>query len=76
MGGALGITLELPLIPSAPGLSDTQKLYSESCGRFVVTVAPEHIAPFEKCFSGMTLEKVGIVTEKTVTRCSRKTSTV
>jgi phosphoribosylformylglycinamidine synthase len=63
MGGALGITLQLPLIPSAPDLSITQKLYSESCGRFVITVAPEQQAPFEKCFSGLKLEKVGIVTE-------------
>ncbi|MCP4578516.1 MAG: phosphoribosylformylglycinamidine synthase [Deltaproteobacteria bacterium] len=63
MGGALGITLQLPLIPSAPDLSDTQKLYSESCGRFVITVAPERQAPFEKCFSGMKLKKVGAVTE-------------
>ncbi|OQY41578.1 MAG: hypothetical protein B6240_15040 [Desulfobacteraceae bacterium 4572_87] len=41
MGGALGMTVQLPLIPSAPGLSNTQKLYSESCGRFIITVAPE-----------------------------------
>jgi phosphoribosylformylglycinamidine (FGAM) synthase-like enzyme len=63
MGGALGMTLQLPLIPSAPGLSNTQKLYSESCGRFVITVAPEMKTPFEKCFSGMKLAQVGVVTE-------------
>ena len=63
MGGGLGITLQLPLIPSAPGLSDTQKLYSESCGRFVITVAPEQKTKFEKCFSGMKPAKVGVVTE-------------
>ena len=57
------MTLQLPLIPSAPGLSNTQKLYSESCGRFVVTVAPEQKTPFEKCFSGMTQGKIGIVTD-------------
>jgi len=63
MGGALGMTVELPLIPSAPGLSNTQKLYSESCGRFVITVAPEMKTPLEKCFSGMKLQRVGVVTE-------------
>ena len=63
MGGALGMTLQSPLIPAAPNLSNTQKLYSESCGRFIITVAPEQRAPFEKCFSGMKLGRVGIVTE-------------
>jgi phosphoribosylformylglycinamidine synthase len=63
MGGALGVTLRLPLIPALPDLSNTQKLYSESCGRFVITVAPEHKAAFEACFSGMKLAEVGMVTE-------------
>jgi phosphoribosylformylglycinamidine (FGAM) synthase-like enzyme len=63
MGGALGMSVRLPLIPSAPGLSNTQRLYSESCGRFVITVAPEMKMPFEKCFPGMKLAEVGTVTE-------------
>ena len=41
MGGDLGMTIQLPAIPAVQGLSDSQKLYSESCGRFVVTVSPE-----------------------------------
>jgi phosphoribosylformylglycinamidine (FGAM) synthase-like enzyme len=63
MGGGLGMTLQLPLVPAGPGLSNTQKLYSESCGRFVITVAPEMKTPFEECFSGMKLARVGAVTE-------------
>ncbi|MCG6877982.1 MAG: phosphoribosylformylglycinamidine synthase [Deltaproteobacteria bacterium] len=65
MGGTLGMTIQLPAIPAAPGLSDSQKLYSESCGRFVVTVAPEQKTFFEKCFPGMKLANVGVVTEST-----------
>jgi phosphoribosylformylglycinamidine synthase len=63
MGGALGITLQLPLIPSVPDLSNAQALYSESCGRFIITVAPERQVPFEKCFFGMKFKEVGVVTE-------------
>jgi len=64
MGGALGMTLQLPLIPSVTrSFLNTRKLYSESSGRFIITVSPEQRAPFEKCFSGMKLGKVGIVTE-------------
>ena len=63
MGGELGMTIQLPLLPSAPGLSNTQKLYSESCGRFVLTVAPEQETPFLNLFAGMKLTQIGVVTE-------------
>ena len=63
MGGELGMTVSLPLIPCAPGLTNAQKLYSESCGRFVLTVATEQKALFEEIFSGMKPARVGVVTE-------------
>ena len=40
MGGELGMDLDLGAVPDAGNLSDTHRLYSESAGRFVVTVDP------------------------------------
>ncbi len=63
MGGELGMTISLPLIPCAEKLTTAQKLYSESCGRFILTVAPDKKVAFEKLFPGMTLAKIGVITE-------------
>ena len=49
--------------PSRPGLSSTQTLYSESAGRFVVTVNPERKEAFEKLFESMPIACIGEVTE-------------
>ncbi len=66
MGGELGINIDLGKVPEAGGLTTTQLLYSESCGRFVITVAPENAGPFENMFSGMCINQVGVVTESPV----------
>ncbi len=63
IAGELGIEIQLPMIPAESGLTVSQVLYSESCGRFVITVAPEKKEGFEKIFSGMKIEQVGFVTE-------------
>ncbi len=63
MGGMLGMTVRLSAIPSVPDLTNAQRLYSESCGRFIITVAPDKKKLFEKCFSGMKLAEIGVVTE-------------
>jgi len=63
MAGELGMEIDLPLIPTASGLTASQVLYSESCGRFVITVAPEKKERFEKIFSGMKIGRIGVVTE-------------
>jgi phosphoribosylformylglycinamidine synthase len=63
MAGELGMEIDLPLIPGSAGLTPTRKLYSESCGRFVITVAPRKRERFEEIFSGMSMERVGAVTE-------------
>jgi phosphoribosylformylglycinamidine synthase len=63
MGGELGMEILLPLIPGFSGLTVGQALYSESCGRFVITVAPEKKDDFEKIFSGMKIGRAGAVTE-------------
>ena len=62
MSGELGVEIHLQNVPAEPGLTRTQVLYSESCGRFVLTVAPEKQAMLEKMFDGMPLMHVGRVT--------------
>jgi phosphoribosylformylglycinamidine synthase len=63
MAGELGMEIDLPLIPAEPGLTASQTLYSESAGRFVITVSPEKGGPFEEIFSGMKLGWAGVITE-------------
>jgi len=63
MAGELGMEIDLSLIPGSAGLKPNQKLYSESCGRFVITVAPRKKERFEEIFSGMNMERVGAITE-------------
>ena len=63
MAGELGMEIDLSPIPAASGLTVSQTLYSESCGRFVLTIAPEKKEAFEKIFSGMKTGQIGVVTE-------------
>ncbi len=43
-------------------LRDDQVLFSESCGRFLVTVCPADRQAFEQCFAGLPCACVGEVT--------------
>jgi phosphoribosylformylglycinamidine synthase len=63
MAGELGMEIALPLLSAEPGLTTSQVLYSESAGRFIITVPPEKGGPFEEIFSGMKLGRAGVVTE-------------
>jgi len=63
MAGELGMEIDLPLIPGADRLTASQTLYSESCGRFIVTVAPDRQEPFQAIFSGLELGRIGVITE-------------
>jgi len=63
MGGELGMEIHLGGVPSPSGLSDSQILYSESAGRFVVTVHPSKRGPFEDLFKDMSLGCIGVTTE-------------
>jgi phosphoribosylformylglycinamidine synthase II len=63
MGGEMGMNIRLQDVPLMDGLSDSQILFSESAGRFVVTVAPDRQQAFERMFSGMTFNQIGHVTE-------------
>ena len=73
MGGMLGMTLDLARVPQRgpvstnaeaeqSGLRNDQLLFSESCGRFLVTVSPAQRDRLEACFSGLPCACVGTVT--------------
>ncbi|MBN2420358.1 MAG: phosphoribosylformylglycinamidine synthase subunit PurS [Deltaproteobacteria bacterium] len=63
MGGELGMDISLKDLPASPGLSDVRILYSESAGRFIVTVDPAKKEEFEKMFKGSRIGLAGRVTD-------------
>jgi phosphoribosylformylglycinamidine synthase len=63
IGGGLGLELDLARVPVEGTLRDDQVLFSESAGRFLVTVAPENRARFEACFKDLPFAEAGRVTE-------------
>jgi phosphoribosylformylglycinamidine synthase len=63
MAGELGMDINFPPIPCAPDITLSQTLYSESCGRFVLTVSPGKKELFEKLFINLKMAQVGIVSE-------------
>jgi phosphoribosylformylglycinamidine synthase subunit PurSL len=65
MGGHLGMEIDLSLIPSKGVDRIDTLLFSETPGRFIVTVAPENQETFNKLFKGIPYACVGHVTEHT-----------
>jgi phosphoribosylformylglycinamidine synthase len=63
MGGELGMTVDLNRVPSVDVDRDDTLLFSESAGRFIVTVAPDHQEAFESLFAGLPAACVGQVVE-------------
>jgi phosphoribosylformylglycinamidine synthase len=65
MGGRLGLTIDLAKVPGAGDetVRDDQLLFSESCGRFLVTVPEEGRKEFESIFDGLPYGLVGGVTD-------------
>jgi phosphoribosylformylglycinamidine synthase II len=63
MGGQTGMNLDLTDVPGEDALPDSRILYSESSGRFIVTVDPAKKVAFERKFSGMNIGFVGETTE-------------
>lgn len=65
MAGGLGMEVDLSALPmdkDRGNLSSEALLFSESAGRFIVTLAPENKSVFEKLFKGMPVAFIGIVT--------------
>jgi phosphoribosylformylglycinamidine synthase II len=63
MAGELGMALDLASVPGGDALPDSKILYSESAGRFIVTVDPGEKESFERHFSGIKIGCVGKTTE-------------
>ena len=62
MGGNSGINIRLADVPFEGSCKDHTLLFSESQGRFLVTVAPQHKDAFEAALDGCTLACIGEVT--------------
>ncbi|GKT09592.1 AIR synthase-related protein [Desulforhabdus sp. TSK] len=64
---SFGMTLDLQHVPqkecAAGRLRDDQLLFSETCGRFLVTVSPACREAFEARFQGLPCARVGEVTQ-------------
>ncbi|QSH41775.1 AIR synthase-related protein [Lentisphaerota bacterium ZTH] len=61
MGGRLGLEIDTDKIPVNGELTLTQKLFSESNSRFVMTVAPENVAKIEALLGEVPFAQVGKV---------------
>jgi phosphoribosylformylglycinamidine synthase len=62
MGGNLGMQVELERVP-APGVHHNPVvLFSESAGRFIVTIDPKHRQGFESLFEPSSCACIGTVT--------------
>lgn len=62
MAGNLGLQVHLGPVPARGVVRNDVLLFSESAGRFIVTVAPENREHFEKMFKGLAWACIGIVT--------------
>jgi phosphoribosylformylglycinamidine synthase len=63
MAGNLGLRVDLSALPAKDADRDDILLYSESAGRFIVTVNPQNQQAFESHFNGLPAALIGQVTE-------------
>jgi phosphoribosylformylglycinamidine synthase len=61
MGGGLGMQVDLRKIPAEAVRRNDTLLFSESAGRFIVTVAPHRKAEFEAAFPALPFACIGTV---------------
>ena len=64
MGGKLGLSIDLAQVPAEGIERDDLLLFSESAGRFIVTVDPSNREAFERIFNNTSCACVGRVTEQ------------
>jgi len=62
MAGGFGMKAYLDRVPCEDVDSDATVLFSESQGRFLVTVAPDQCKAFESLFDGLVCRRIGEVT--------------
>jgi phosphoribosylformylglycinamidine (FGAM) synthase-like enzyme len=63
MGGDLGMNIDLAKVPIDGVNRNDTVLFSESAGRFIVTVCPGNRDVFEKLFKGHPCARVGTVSD-------------
>jgi phosphoribosylformylglycinamidine synthase II len=63
MGGNLGANIDLGSVPADQALSNAKVLYSESAGRFIVTVDPKKKEAFEEKMGDLAYACIGTVTD-------------
>jgi len=63
MGGNLGLQADLANLPGGAEMRDDVRLFSESPGRFIVTIDPDKRAPFETLFGDGPCACIGSVTD-------------
>ena len=65
MGGGLGILADLGKLSVKESLQDDILLFSESAGRFIITIDPAYQSAFEALFTGLPCALIGKVKAKT-----------
>jgi phosphoribosylformylglycinamidine synthase len=68
MGGNLGLQVDARRIPAEGANRNDTLLFSESAGRFIVTVDPRRRSEFESAFEGLPCACIGSVTAEPVLR--------
>jgi phosphoribosylformylglycinamidine synthase len=63
MAGELGLDLDLDACPDLAALPQDVALFSESNGRFIVTIEARHAGAFERLFTGLPCRRIGTVTQ-------------
>lgn len=64
LGGGLGMDVDLSDLPAKDVSRSDIALFSESAGRFIVSIAPENKAAFETLFRSLPFACIGRITEK------------
>ena len=63
MAGRLGLAVDLAAVPAEGKLRNDRLLYSESAGRFIVTVDPQRREDFEAVLANVPVACIGRVTQ-------------
>jgi phosphoribosylformylglycinamidine synthase len=64
MAGNLGLSIDLDKVPVDREMRNDKKLFSESAGRFLVSVAPKNCRRFESLLEGLPYACIGEVIEE------------
>ena len=63
LGSPFGLEIDLGAIPVEGVATEAERLFSESAGRFIATVAPDQAAEFESALAGVPFARIGRVVE-------------